>query len=1066
MLSHSYSREWFSPPNPRLSPCRPTTINNSLTTHQNPVHFIMTKRVVTVLMGILLFSAQAMAQTKTVTGKVTAENGEPLAGASVLIKGTRLGTATNELGNYTIRAEAGQVLQYRLIGNAPEERTVGASDVINVQLKKVATALNAMVVTALGQESQKRSIGTAQQAVLGAEIAQTNRENFINSLQGRVAGVEVTQSSGVPGASSTITIRGVSSLSNSNQPLMIIDGLPMDNKTLPSGVLASDNPSTGVGIANRGVDFTNRASDINPEDIESLVVLKGPEASALYGIDAGNGAIVITTKRGKPGTGGFDYSNSFRMDFPGKYPAMQRGYGLTTPLATSTSNFGYFGPAYPAGTQFYDNIKSFFRTSLTQKHNLSFSGAAPDNRINYRVAISADKQDGVVPNSFYNRITLTGATQGIVNSWLKADASMTYSYSTSNQVYRGAGGAMLGLMLWPQTDDASQWLTPAGTRRRLEASASASTEGDNPYFSVNKNKQNATTNRILTNVGLTIAPWRWGNLKTNVGIDAYSSGILNLKHPESALGFASNGLLDVADNTVRNISAQSLLNINAFQLPFGVSVSGVVGTSVLDARDNTNAENGSQFLEPNYVSMNNTLITSRFAWTNLFRRRLVSGFGSATFNYNQYLYLTVTGRNDWTSTIPQGRNSFFYPSVNASYIFTDAFPFLTKFLTSGKLRSGWAEVGKDARPYSVAAALESKTTPYGGYGYGFTGPNPLLKPEFATSKEIGTELSFLDDRLGIDFTAYRKETRDQIIIGARGSYATGFVLMNLNGATTRTSGYEFTLRGTPWMSKGLTWDVVANWMQARAITVSLPFGYPEYYNSDTWLYNNVRNGTAAGMSMMSLTGLFYLHNNKGQLLISPTSGLPIQAANFIDRGYDRQPKWTMGVTNNFRYGKWSLNFLLDIRRGGDVFNATDATLTRSGLSMRTLDREQPRVIPGVLQDGKENTATPTVNTIVVIPAQNTSYYSSMNEELFIEKNINWVRLKDITIRYQLPGKYLGAREASVFVTGTDLWIKTNYTGLDPTANSNTASTGSSGNGIDYGNFATPKGLNFGLKVGF
>jgi len=1018
-----------------------------------------------VVMGLVLFAAQALAQQKTITGRVSDEMGAPVASAQIVVKGTGVGTLSKMDGTYAIRASVGQVLQFRLIGNAPAERTVGAEDVINVQLKKVATSLNALVVTALGQTSQKRALGTAQQSIEGADIAQTGRTNFINSLQGRVAGVEVTSSSGVPGASSTITIRGVSSLSGSNQPLFIIDGLPMDNKTLQSGVLASDNPATGVGIANRGVDFTNRGSDINPDDIESLVVLKGPEASALYGIDAGNGAIVITTKRGKPGTGGFEYSNAFIMNFPGKYPSLQRVYGPTSTLATSTSNFQYWGLPYASGTQFYDNVANFFRTSLNQKHNLSFSGAAPDNRINYRVSVSTDKQDGVIPNSFYNRLTLTGSTQGIVNSWLKADASMTYSYNMSNQVYRGSGGAMVGLMIWPQNDDASQWLTPGGTRRRMTLAA-ASSETDNPYFSVNRNKQQATTNRILSNVGLTIAPWRWGNLKTNVGIDAYTSGYLQLKSPESALGFSSNGLLDIADNTVRNISAQTLLNINSFQLPHGLSISGVVGNSVLDARDNTNAENGKNFLDPYYISINNTDITSRFAWTNLFRRRLFSVFGSATLNYNQYLYLTVTGRNDWTSTIPADHNSFFYPSVNSSFIFTDAFPFLTKFLTSGKLRAGWAEVGKDARPYSVAAALESKTTPFGGYGFGFTGPNAGLKPEFATSKEIGVELSFLDDRLGIDATAYRKETRDQIINGARGSYATGFVLMNLNGAATRTSGYEFTLRGTPFMRSGFSWDVVANWMQARAITLDLPFGYPEYYNSDTWIVNNVRNGTAAGMSLMSLTGTFYLRNNAGQLLISPTTGLPVRAANFIDRGYDRQPKWTMGVTNNFRYGKWTLNFLLDFRHGGDVLNGTDWSLTQLGLAKRTLDREQPRVIAGVLQDGKENTATPTVNTIVVVPAQNNTYYSGMSEELFIEKNINWVRLKDVTLRYQLPGKYLGARDASVYITGTDLWMKTNYTGLDPSANSNTGSTGSAGNGIDYYNFATPKGVNFGLRIGF
>jgi len=1018
-----------------------------------------------VLMGLAFAATPLWAQQKTITGKVTTEAGAPIQGAQVIVKGTRFGTTTDALGGYSVRAEVGQVLQFRYIGTAMQERTVGAADVISVELKKVATSLDAVVVSALGQTNVKRSLGTAQQQVEGADIAATNRQNFLNALQGRVAGVEVTNSSGNPGSSTMITIRGVSSLSNSNQPLMIIDGLPMDNKTLNTGVLASDNPTSSIAFSNRGVDFTNRAADVNPEDIESLVVLKGPEASALYGIDAANGAIVITTKRGKPGTGGFEYNNSFTMSFPGSYPGLQRTYGPTSSLSTSTSDFTYWGLPYASGTQFYDNFKSFFNTSLTQKHNLSFSGAAPDNRINYRVSVSADKQDGVVPNSYYNRVTLMGATQGVVNSWLKADASLTYSYNTGNQPYRGSGSPMIGLIIWPQTDDAAQWLTAAGTRRRLTLAAQ-STETDNPFFSVNKNMVWARTQRILTNVGLTIAPWQWGNLKTNIGVDAYTNNNLLLKHPESALGYSVNGLIDVADNFTRNISAQTLLNFNPVALPYGLSLSGLVGNSVLDAYDITNAERGLNFMDPQFVSINNTDLTTRFAWTNLYRRRLISAFGSATVNYNQYLYVTVTGRNDWTSTIPKERNSFFYPSVNTSFIFSDAFPEVAKYVT-GKIRAGWAQVGKDARPYADKPALESKTTSYGGYGYGFTGPNPALKPEFATSQEVGVELNFLDERLGVDGTIYKKETKDQIIIGARGSYGTGFVLMNLNGALTRTTGWELTLRGTPYLKGDKSWDVQANLMHARGITVRLPYNYPEYYNSDTWLYGNVRNGTFAGVSLMSLSGTFYLRNNAGQLLISPTTGLPIRASNFIDRGYDRQPKWTMGVTNTVRYGKFQLNFLLDFRRGGDILNATDHFMTVRGLAKRTLDRETPRVIPGVLQDGKENTATPTVNTIVVVPAQLNSYYTGMSEEQFIEKNINWVRLKDITLRYQLPSKYFGAREASVFITGTDLWIKTNYTGLDPTANSNTASTaGSSGVGIDYGNFATPKGLSFGLKVGF
>ena len=290
----------------------------------------MQRRFLTVVMGMALLASPVLAQERTVTGKVTSEQGSPLQAVTVVIKGTTTGIQTNRDGDYSIRASVGQVLQYRLIGHAPQERTVGAEPRIDVQLRRVATNLEEVVVTALGQTAKQRSLGYSQQAVQGPEIAQTTRQNFINSLQGRVAGVEVTSSSGVPGASTSITIRGVSSISSSNQPLIIVDGLPIDNKTLNTGVLASDAPGSTTAFSNRRLDFTNRAADINPEDIETLVVLKGPEASALYGIDAANGAIVITTKRGTAGTGGLEYSNNFRIESVRARPAIQRVYGPTS----------------------------------------------------------------------------------------------------------------------------------------------------------------------------------------------------------------------------------------------------------------------------------------------------------------------------------------------------------------------------------------------------------------------------------------------------------------------------------------------------------------------------------------------------------------------------------------------------------------------------------------------------------------------------------------------------------------------------------------------------------------
>jgi len=1023
------------------------------------------RRVLSFLaLALLVCPAVAAAQgSGTIRGRVTdATTGSPLAGVQVRVEGTTVGALTGPDGTYTIGGvpPGSRFVSTRRVGYSPDRAalTIPADGAAtqNFALRAVATTLNEVVVTALGQTTEQRSLGTAQQSVKGAEIAGTQRENFVNALQGRVAGVQVVSSSGVPGASSSIIIRGVSSISGSNQPLMIIDGLPLDNKTLNTGVLASDAPGSLTAFSNRGVDFTNRSADVSPEDIETLVVLKGPEASALYGIDAANGAIVITTKRGKAGHGGIDYSNSFTLESTRAAPQVQQVYA---PSAVGSTTFLYFGNPYPAGTQFYDNVKGFFQTALTQKHNLAFSGATPDNKINYRFATSVTNQTGVVPNDKYNRVNITAASQAQVNAWLNADLTMAYTYAANRQSFKGDGGPLLGLLVWPATNDASQYLTPAGTRFRLTSLAAAS-EVDNPYFNVNKNQNTSKNNRIIANLGLKLTPFSWGNLKTNIGTDSYTNQNLILRNPESALGNTNNGIIDIANDITRNISAQTLLNLNGHSLTKSISINGLLGNSISDFKSTTDALKGMDFLDPNFVSVNNTnLRTNR---TTIAQRRLVSAFGSATLSFKELLYLTVTGRNDWTSTIPLGQNSFFYPSVSTSFVFSDAFPTLGRFMT-GKLRAAYAEVGKDARPYAYRPSLEYKTTSYGGYGYAFYGPNLDLKPEFAKSYEIGTELTFLNDRLGIDATFYRKQTKDQIVNDIRGSYATGYILFNLNGAETRNQGFELTLRGTPILSNSFSWDFIANFDQAHGKTLALPHALPESYVSDTWLFGNVRNGTAPGLSTESLTGLFYLRNNNGQLLIDPTSGLPIRSTVFIDHGYDRTPKYTVGLTNTFRLKKLSLNFLFDIRKGGDVFNATEQFLTARGLALSTLDRNTPRVIQGVLRDGKENTATPTQNNIVVVPAVQTSYYTNISEELFIEKNINWVRLRDVTLSYTLPQALM--KNASVFITGTDLFLWTNYTGLDPIVNGNTAAVGGSGAaGIDYGNFPMPRGINFGLRL--
>jgi len=1033
----------------------------------------MKKTLLVLFLAVFCCAATVFAQTVTVKGKVVAaDDGYPLPGVTIKIKSTQFATSTDLNGNYSIPVKIGQTLVFSYIGTVQQEKVITSLATLDIKMVAETHSLNEVVVTSLGQTVQQRSLGTSQQSVKGSDIQATQREDFINALQGRVAGVNVTQTSGMPGASTTITIRGVSSISGSNSPLFIVDGLPVDNKTLNTNALYSDVSST-TAFSNRGVDFTNRGSDINPEDIESLVVLKGPEAAALYGIDAANGAIVITTKRGKPGEGRVDYSNSFRIERTRTKPEIQGTYGIGTNgvnnvITTLSGSYEYFGPKYPEGTQLYDNVSGFFKSAFTDKQNIAFSGGS--NNVNYRIASSYTDQQGVVPGSLYNRINVTGASQGIINKWLKTDLSISYDYSKNNQPLKGSIGPLLGLLDWPQTDDASNYLNPSGTRRTLNFTGLGDTEVDNPYFSTAKNINTTKNNRMIANLGVTITPTKWLTFKSNVGVDAYSTSYLLVKHPESAAGFARNGTMDLANDANRNLQMQSYFQVSPQKIAKDLTLEGTLGNAILDQYDEVDDGYGENFLDPNFVSLNNTTITSRSNKTTITQRRLVSFFARATLTYKDWLYLQGSIRNDRTSTIPVAAQSFYYPGASASFIFTDAFKGLQKIFSSGKLRAAFAQVGKDARPYAYQASLESKTTTGGGYGSTFYGPNPNLKPEFAKSYELGAELGFLNDRLGVDVTVYRKTTTDQIVNDIRGSYATGYILFNLNGASTRNQGIEVTLRGEPVKTNNFDWNILANFESAKGTVLSLPNGIPESYVSDTWLYANVRNGNVVGHSTQGLTGLFYLRNNAGQTLISAGTGLPIRSTVFTDYGYDRTPKLSVGVTNTFRYKDWSLSFLLDFRLGGDILNATQHYLTTVGLSTLTQDRMTSRVISGVIQDGKENTANPTINNIVVTPYYQNSYYTGISEELFIEKNINWARLRDVTLQYKLPVDLLKKqhfiKNASVFVTATDLFLITNYSGLDPSTNGNSAAVGgSSAVGIDYGNFPIPQGLNFGVKLG-
>jgi len=1008
----------------------------------------------------------ALAQDRTISGRVTsADDNQPIPGASVVVRGSTRGTTTDANGNFRIQAARGQVLRISFIGTTTQDVTIGNADVINVALKQEANALNEVVVTALGIEREKRQLGYAVTEVAGQDLANSQRDNFLNAIQGRVAGVQVGTSSGMPGSSSSVIIRGINSLSGNNQPLYVVDGMPISNNTISSNNFASSRAASGQSTENRTVDFSNRAQDINPNDIETITILKGPEAAALYGVEAANGAIVITTKKGRSGQGRISYTNSFTWQQTGPLPKTQRIYGQGNNGVSNNTNFNAFGPRIPENDTLYNNAENFLRTGTGQRHNLSFDGGT--DRYTYRLSAGYTSSEGVIPTTDYKRLNITLGGTAKLTDKLSLESTIQYINTDNRKVSKGANSFLIGMLSWPVTDDMSNYLNPDGSRRRATV---GNTEVENPYFDINKNLLRDRGNRVVTNVGGNYTVADWLTLSARVGLDAFSTQYLIKYHPESnRSGGVIGGALDQATDNNRTLTAQYFATLKR---TFGkLDASLLVGQAIYDYRYEVLATRGEKFLDPNFTSINNTDPLTQKSLSTLRQRRLIGAFANATLDYDNTVTLTLTGRNDWSSTFPIQNRSFFYPSASLSFVFTELLPDggFRKALSYGKLRFSAAQVGKEAPEYATTQAYENQTTTGGGFAYGFTAPNPVLRPEKVTSIEVGTELKFFNGRFGIDAAYYRTTSVAQIIRDLRISYGTGFVLKTINGGKLWNNGIELSLTAEPIRQPNFGWNTTINFTKTDSRLEQLAPGLTEFYNSDSNVYSNIRNGSRLGGPLTTLTGNSYLRNAKGDILISPLSGLPLTETvwNVVA---DRNPDFVIGFLNSFRYRDLSLNFLFDIRKGGDVYNATESYLYRTGLSTKTLDRETPRVFTGVLKDGLENSDTPTRNSIQVVPYYNNNFYTSLADETFIERDINWVRLKEVTVRYNLPTSVLGRsrifKSASVFFTGNDLFLLTNYTGGDPGVNAvNTATGGSGGFGIDFGNLPLPRVFNAGINIG-
>lgn len=1038
----------------------------------------MTKKFRVLLTLLLaLFSLQTFAQEKTISGTILSDDDNtPLVSVTVTNRKTGKKTVTNAAGFYTISASKGDRVTFSYVGYSVKEITVDDAKTYSFKMIQSDKDGNEVIVTtAFGQKANQKSLTYVANTVKGDDVAQTRRENFINGLAGRVPGATITSTTGMPGASTSIILRGATSIDGTNQPLFVVDGLIIDNSAFE---MQDRLPAVaGRSIANNSNDYTNRAADINPEDIENITIIKGGEATALYGSEGANGVIIITTKKGKKGTATVSYNNSFRIEKVYRFPEIQRVFdqglnGVNDP----TSRLG-FGQPFAPGTQTFDNIKNFFRTGFSQQHNVAIEGGA--DAFTYRFTGSYRDAQGIVPNTglkvFNFRVNNTFKLSPKFN--ITTSAAYT-STNNKKQPTRGTGGPMLSLLSWPIDDDVRQYLNTDGTRRTIRGNLNAA-EDDNPFFDVNKNLNQDINDRLIGNFQVSYDPAKWLNITSILGVDMYSNTGSWFTHPESNFGRLIGGSI------VQFRERQRLIN-GVFRATMRKKIGDVSNTVVaafsFDSRKyEVNSVKGERLFDPNLISINNTDPITQASITTAENNNNIGAFITYAASYKNFINFSLAGRMDGSSRLvdPLLWNPsdplFFYYNTGVNIILSDAFK-LPKWVKFAKYRINYGTTGRAPRsPYVKSNQYRAATTTGGGFTPFVIQGNRNLKAEFTKLFETGLELKVLNGRLGVDVTYYQDITEDQLL-SARLAYASGAILKWFNGGAVQRRGIEMQITGNPVKSKNFNWDVIVNFARNRSEVLRMPNGYNTFYNSDSRNIGAAISGvTFKGSSLGAIASNRYLRNTRGDILINPGNGLPLVFTDLNTPVADRQQDFTGGITNTLTFFKdFSLSLNLEFSKGGDVFNGTDFLLHTRGLSVRTLDRMTPRVVKGVLNDGLQNTANPTQNTIVVTPFFRSDYYTSTGvvEEDFIERDIKWIRLRDVTFTYRIPTSLIKRQKviksASLFFTGTDLFLLTNYSGQDPVSNSNNVSSrgGVSGAGFDLGNLAMPQGFNFGLKVQF
>lgn len=1006
-------------------------------------------------------------QEGSVTGKITDSNGEPLPGVTVSIKGTSVGTISDVDGAFTIKtSSANDVLIFSFIGYATQEIQVAGKSVINVTLEEDAQALDEVVVTALGIKRQKRSLGYATTDIGGDLFTESRDPNLGNALSGKIAGVSVAGNATGIGGSSRVTIRGNSSMTGNNQPLYVIDGIPFDN--------------TNQGSAGQwgGMDMGDGLSNINPDDIADIQVLKGAAASALYGYRGGNGVIMITTKSGKSDANGIgiEFNNNLTFNTVYDYREFQKQYGqgnqgIKPESATSAYNtynqswgskldgsnaVNILGNNY--AYSYVDNWSNFYRTGITDQASLSISGS--DKKVNYRLGISNSYDKSILPNAKSNQQGINLNTTYKITPKLQATLNANYVFEEVEgraNLSDGNGNVNATLLYLANSYDV-RWLKGEVNADGTELQPGNNVYFNNPYYLQYRKSNESNKNRFTGGLTLRYDVTDWLYAQGAVTRDGF---ILDFKQVQPNGAAADpNGYINEYEKNYSEMNINYLVGFNKKLNDF--SIAATIGGNKQRNISKTYGTNGGirPFVIPGFYSTSNVAAETRTFQKLYSEYQVNSIYGTADFSYKDWLFLNMTGRNDWFSTLDPDNNSYFYPSVSLSYMFSDCFK-MPEWLTSGKVRLSYASASNGTTPYMTALTYTMKDFAVQGQSMGTVNnsvvPNASLKPVQISEWEAGTNIQLLDNRLGFDLAVYRKMTKDDIVQVTTSS-ASGYSSAIQNVGEIRNIGVEFLVYGVPVKTRDFMWNTSLN--LARNTSKVLSLGSASSFNIDgaTSRSGNATITNIVGNSYGQIIGYKYKTDASGNRIFD-ANGLPVRSDQVEVLG-DGVYKLTGGFRNDFAYKDFTLAFLIDFKFGAKLFSGTNYNLYSTGLHEKTLEgREGGIVGKGVTEDGSVNTTVVDAETYWKYVASN-----DITEEFIYDAS--FVKLRELSVGYKLPKslfRSIPVQSIGISLVGRNLWtIYKKTPNIDPES----AYNNGNGQGLELNGYPATRNIGFNLNVKF